>query len=483
MISNPSKIFVIILAALVLPISLAGQDNTMYMLHQLPQANMLNPAIDFPCKFYIELPVISSIKFAYNNSSFSYKDFIRQGTGTKADSLILDFDNVYSKLHRNNAIYVEFENVLIGAGFHWKKYFISARIFHDHQAGVFYNKDLIALKDGNWNPATDSPVNFDLSRNEANAISYLGISLGISKQYTSDLRIGARLNYLKGMFNYNTSVSDLIITTTEQPLNVDINASFDANVSFPMVIQHDATGRFQSFQPVTNNIIGDFIFNKNRGIALDFGIDYDYTGQTKFSASILNLGFIRWKSNSINFSAENSLTLTGVDLRQFTNNQNTDLINLLRDTVQQSLRAFDKPTKYFTPLPVKVFAGVTQQISNKIKIGMVAKIYVFNYATFPSLTATINVKPFSFIDLTGSVSYANRTLRNIGFAAIFGRERVNFYIASDMIPTNYVQETQSGVIFPYQSRSINLRFGFNLMFGCRTYKKPDMGPVCPAYKK
>ena len=122
------------------------------------------------------------------------------------------------------------------------------------------------------------------------------------------------------------------------------------------------------------------------------------------------------------------------------------------------------------------------EINNKIKLGLVGKLFVFNYATFPSLTATINIKPIQFLNLTGSLSYANRTLRNIGFAAIIGNERVNFYIASDMMPVNYVQDTQSGMIFPYQSRSISLRFGLNLMFGCGTYKKPVMRAACPAYR-
>jgi len=482
MITTKFKKYLLFFSLLIILQKIVAQDNTMYMLHQLPQANMLNPAVDFSCKFYIELPVISSIKFAYNNTSFSFKDFIRQGTGTKVDSMILDFDNIYNKLGKNNAIYAEIENVLIGAGFHWKKYMISARIYHTHQAGIFYNKDLIALKDGNWDPVTDRPVNFDLTRNEANAISYLGISLGISKQYTNQLRMGARLSYLKGMLNYNTTKSKLNITTTEQPLTVDVNANYNSNASFPMEYDRDASGMIYSIRPTTDNLIKNYIFNKNRGLAFEFGIVYDFISKTKFSASILNLGFIRWKSNAINLNAQNSLTLTGIDLKQFTSNQNTDLIYLLRDTIIQSFHASDSPTKYFTALPVKVMAGITQDIGKKLKIGLTGKIYVFNYATFPSLTATINVKALPFVNLTGSASYANRTLRNIGFAAIVGNERVNFYLASDRLPVNYVQETQSGVIFPYQSRSLSLRFGLNLMFGCGQYKKPVMGPSCPAYK-
>jgi hypothetical protein len=476
-----TKAFFSIIILAFFQLRLVGQDNTMYMLHQLPQANMLNPAVDFPCKFYIELPVISSIKFAYNNTSFSYKDFIRQGTGDRVDSLILDFDNIYPQLGRNNAIYAEVENVLLGAGFHWRRYFISARIYHSHLTGVFYNRDFIGLKDGNWDPVTDSPVDFDLSRNEVNAISYIGISLGISKQFTSQLRIGARLSYLKGMLNFNTRRSDLDITTTEQPLIVDINSDYNTHASFPMDYQRDTDGRIHSISPSSDNILGNYVFNKNRGISVDLGIIYDFSIKTRFAASILNFGFIRWKSNSVNLRAQNSVYITGQDLDQYTVNQNTDLINLLRDTVSHSFRYTDSPGKYFTPLPVKVMAGVVHEINRKVTIGCAGKLFVYNYATFPSLTATISYKPFTFIDLTGSVSYANRTLRNVGFAFILGNKKINCYFASDMMPVNYVQNTESGIIFPYQARSFNLRFGLNLMFGCGNYKKPISRPSCPAY--
>jgi len=454
----------------------------MYMLHQLPQANMLNPALDFPCKMYVEIPVFSSIKLAYNNSSFTYKDFIKQGTGDRADSLVMDFDNIYGKLRKNNAIRAQTENVLLGLGFHWKKYFISARIYQSNHAGVFYNKDLIALKDGNWNPVTDIPVHFGLSRNEVNEISYLGVSLGISKQFSNELRLGVRLNYLKGMMNFNTRKSDLSLVTTEQPVTVNVSSDYAVNASFPMEYERDSAGYIHSISPIFNNFLSNYIFNKNRGLAIDFGFVYDFRENIKFSASIKNLGFIRWKSNSINLKANNSINLDGVDLEQYTNNQNTDLFELLKDTISNSFHFTDSPTKYFTALPVDLFAGGTYQINKKLNVGLVGKLYMFNYATFPTITATINIKPTSFINLTGSVSLANRTLKNLGFAIITGNEQFNFYFVTDMLPINYVKDIQTGIFFPYQSKSFNFRLGVNLLFGCRNYKKVSFGPVCPAYQ-
>jgi hypothetical protein len=67
---------------------------------------MFIPAVDFPCKFYIELPVISSIKFAYNNNSFTYKDIIAQGTGTRAEYLSKGYPKNIA-LHKAKIDYIQ----------------------------------------------------------------------------------------------------------------------------------------------------------------------------------------------------------------------------------------------------------------------------------------------------------------------------------------------------------------------------------------
>ncbi|MDF1549625.1 MAG: DUF5723 family protein [Bacteroidales bacterium] len=467
--------------------SLFAQDNTMYMLHQLPQANILNPAVDFPCDFYIELPLLSSAKLAYNNSSFTYKDILRQGTGDQQDSLVLDFDNIYPHLRKNNYINLEVENVILGAGFHWKEYFISARIYHRLQSSVQYTKDLIGLKDGNWNPVTDSPINYQLAGNELNEISYWGISAAISRDFTSSLRLGARLSYLKGSSNFQTKNSELEISTTEQPVAVNIHTDYEVNASFPMEYQRDANGRIYSMQPVFDNFVKDFIFNSNRGVSIDFGAVYQYNDKIKLAVSVLNLGFIRWASNSVNLRTEGDINYIGVDLDQYAlPNQNTDLIQILRDTISSSFHFYDSPTKYLTLLPARIFAGGTYQLSPITELALTGNISIINGATIPTITGSVNLKPNDFLNLSGSISYANRTIRNIGLAFILGNPSFNFYFVSDMLPINYVQETQSGLIFPYNSRSFNFRFGINLLFGCGNSKSGNSsrsgGKVCPAYR-
>ena len=81
-----------------------GQDLTLYQIHSIPQSIHLNPAINYNCRMYIELPVFSSVQFAFNSTGFGYHDFIHKGSGTQGDSLYFDLDNLSKKLKKRNYI-------------------------------------------------------------------------------------------------------------------------------------------------------------------------------------------------------------------------------------------------------------------------------------------------------------------------------------------------------------------------------------------
>ena len=81
---------------------LHAQNNTLYFMHAVPQSIHTNPAISYQCRTYIELPVLSTIRYSYANTGFGYHDAIHYGAGSNADSLIIDLDNLEKKLKKRN---------------------------------------------------------------------------------------------------------------------------------------------------------------------------------------------------------------------------------------------------------------------------------------------------------------------------------------------------------------------------------------------
>lgn len=88
---------VFLLTILLLPIftlTTIAQDNTLYLMPGIPQANQLNPALMNTCRIYVELPVISSVKLNIRNTGFGFHDVLHTGTGVQSDTYYLDLSNL-----------------------------------------------------------------------------------------------------------------------------------------------------------------------------------------------------------------------------------------------------------------------------------------------------------------------------------------------------------------------------------------------------
>src|SRR4030042_3607364 len=102
---NPLRgkhINLIIWTILSFPLTVLSQKNPMYFMHTNPQAIHTNPALFYKCFTYIELPAISSLKYSYGNSGFSYRDAFHYGTGTQSDSIQIDFDRLGREMKKRH---------------------------------------------------------------------------------------------------------------------------------------------------------------------------------------------------------------------------------------------------------------------------------------------------------------------------------------------------------------------------------------------
>ena len=157
-----------------------AQNNTLYFMHHVPQAIHSNPAIFYHCKTYIEIPVISSISQSYGNTGFGYHDAIHYGSGSNADSLIIDMDNLEKKLKKRNYINEDISVNLMGAGFLLKEdYYVHFNVALKAETRVGFPGGLVALKDGNWDVNAGVPRDINLSGLGVKATNYLQFAAGV----------------------------------------------------------------------------------------------------------------------------------------------------------------------------------------------------------------------------------------------------------------------------------------------------------------
>jgi len=470
-----------------------SQDNTLYFMHSIPQAIHTNPALFYKCRTYIELPVISSIRYSYGNSGFGYHDALHYRTGTQRDSIIIDIDNLDKKMKKRNYIRNNYSVNILGAGFLIRDYYFHFNISNHGETRIGLPGDLVTLKDGNWDSSEEVPRDVDLGGLGVHAFDYIQIAAGVSKKINEGFSIGLTAKYLMGSASLITRKSILDIRTQADPIVLDVSSRYKIYSSFPVDITYDNLGIVQTidFSNSLSYPVQDFIFNKNRGIALDAGILYDYSDQITLSASIIDLGFIRWKSNINRFESEGSFTFQGFDLMQYsTGIDETELFQSLIDSIQDSWQFINSNDPFISLLTPKIYLGGLYRLNQKIAFGALVRTEIFDRRPHFALTLSANFNPFNF--LSGIVSYSimNNKLYQLGFGFSLGGPGAQLFFVSDHIPVRYIREVNSGALFPYNARTMNFRIGVNLIFACREAEDEGKPPayrysrprkLCPAY--
>jgi hypothetical protein len=304
------------------------------------------------------------------------------------------------------------------------------------------------------------------------------------------LKVGLRLKYLQGMANINTRQSKLELNTTSNPITLEAEMKYRMNASFPVKPGYAGNGLVNSINidNAFNNITGDFIFNRNRGLAVDAGIIYDLDEKTQVSASVTDLGFIFWKKNVNNFEASGKYNFNGIDLDRYQANPGQiDFLEALQDTLFQVFRAAGTTKSYFTSTSVKIFGGVTRKLLPKLKAGAMTRIEIYDMRIRPSLSLSMNYTPLPSVAASLSYTIMNNKFDQVGAGLAIGNRGAQFYLITDNIPLRFTKYAGSFLIWPYNARMLSLRLGFNLLFGCsekektRRPQRQSKSGICPAY--
>jgi hypothetical protein len=485
---------ILLLPALLSVLPAGAQNNTLYFMHPVPQAIHTNPALFYQCRTYIELPVLSTIRYSYSNSGFSYHDAIHYGTGSRADSLVIDLENLDRKLKKNNYVRSDVTVNLAGAGFQLDAYYLHFNIsnFTESRGGI--PGDLLAVRDGNWDIESGQPRDLDLSGIGVKATNYFQIAAGVSTEIMDGLYAGVRLKYLRGSASITSPRTDLYLLTEGDPIRLEAQTNYRLRASFPVDVSLDPQGYVSelNFSNSFNSILQDFILANNHGLAVDLGAIYRYDDRLTLAASLIDLGFIRWKSNVNRFETSGSIYYSGFDLRQYANNQgNSDFLESLIDSISQSFQFETSQKPYFTSLTTKLYAGAMYQVDEKLNVSALARTEFFDLRPHFSLTLAANYSPFPFLHGTISYSIMNNRFDQMGLGIAVGNGPIQFYIVSDHIPIHYVRDSSTGLIWPYSAQTMNFRLGMNLIFGCSERDRGVRPPVnrkkwkskksCPAY--
>jgi len=425
------------------------QNHTLFLWHDVYQSNLLNPAVPIACKWYIGIPVLSSVHTNFAHSSFSFNQlFPQNSSGTRNP----DLDGLEKRLHFRNYIGGEFHTQLFGLGYKYSEYSFIFTVTEKVNIPITYPKELIDLVLSGNAPYIGEKV--DSKGTGVFFNYYREYALGVSKDYGNDLHLGAKAKLLFGKLNVSTRKVDIGLTTDASSFELDLEGELLINTSLPIVV--DASNDQINSVDYNDAGIVDLLLNrKNPGFAIDAGIIYPLTRKIELSASVIDLGFIRWRSNLNEFSGSGGFTFQGITPGLL---NSPGYFNDMQDQILQGLNFEVNPEKYTTFLPPRFIAGANYKHNKYFSGGVTGDAIIYRTKTMPSLTFVGQAKPFHWLGFVGSYTIQNYALNNLGAGLFIGISPVQFYIVSD---------NTLAFFKPLDARMANLRFGLNINIGCK----------------
>jgi hypothetical protein len=459
----------------------AQQSNVLYYMKGVPQSHLLNPATQPRCGFYLGLPGVSPFQFNAENSAFSLSDIL----WSSGDSTITflhpdgDKDKFLNNFGKANYVSADVSTNIASFGFRSENMYFSFDITQKVNSRFSYPGDIIRLAlEGN-----ELDDEFDLSSLGASIMTYTEFSMGVSHKINDMITFGYRGKLLFGGANISTKKSDIKLTTSFD--NWTIDSKYNLNVSVPgLIINRDSAGNFDfdNLEMDEDSQASDYIssITGNFGLGLDLGIHIKPIENLTLSASILDLGYIRWKSFTYNLVQDTRFVFdpevafeqsdSGVVVKFW---NDTDLGDAILDSLESSFvdNNSETETAYTTFLPAKIYLGVKYDIIDEISVGLLSRSEIYKGRIREQLSLSANFYPLPMVAATFNYTIMNRTFDNFGMGLALKAGPFNWYIISDNIPLVYAREVNSDIILPYKARVVNLRIGFNLVFGCQKDKR------------
>jgi hypothetical protein len=454
---------------------MAQQSNSLFFMDRIPQSNQLNPAIQPLCNFYIGIPG-TNMELSAGNSALGFGDVLTYNS--EIDSMVWPTydsktkNDFLNKLKETNYVYSESRVDLLSFGFRVQNTYLSFNLTERVESYGFLPKDL--FKFGLYmNDPTFGSQSFDISNLGFKAQWFREFGVGISQQINPKVNFGIRAKFLLGIANVTTANSTMKINNTGV-YQWEAQSAIEANSSIPGLIVYETNGKVDSTDFADINDFSDakdlFWKSKNTGFALDIGILAQPVKNLSISASVVDLGFIRWKSNNHNFTTGGSTDFRGLNINLNDKNPGETLL----DSLGKEYKPSTNTDPYTTSISAKLYAGVHYQLLKSVGIGALSRFQLVKNTVKPQFTFSLNLTSKQWLGYTISYTIADGMYDNLGIGYVAKLGPFQYYFITERIPLAWQKNSGSGIPFvPKYYRSVNFRTGFNLVFGCKRKIKID----------
>lgn len=424
----------------------AQSELTLPFMNDVFQSSYINPTVLPEHTFSLGLPGVSSVYGQFITNGFLPKNIINFKNDTAhivPDKLLAELGDK-NLINASTAVDIFHLRLKVRNGYYW----IGVR--NNFNLSFQYPKELLSLAlEGN---APYIGKSFDFGNLNVDATLYNEYSFGMAKEYNHWV-FGGRISLLQGLSNIQFKPKSLNIQIDSSMYDETMNADAQLNIAgVPLNSKGDPN--FDNAKGI--DYITNYLTNfQNKGWSLSAGATYKLNDQIKFSASFYDLGFINWKDNVVNYRVKGQSSFSGLNLlKSYLNGTDIKadtiadyiLNSFNRDTIHKAYKTYLKP-KFNLSVSYSLFRRTTFDFSAS---------GIYNKKIYPAFTLGLSQGIGRFFNLLATVSYNQKTFKNLGVGMVIKPGPFQFYIIADNIYP---------AIDPLYTTNANIRVGMNFVFG------------------
>ncbi len=423
--------------------SSAQSDLTLYNFNSVAQSLHVNPALPQQTRVWVGIPALSSIQVYYHNDGFTPLELLETGTDVNAnvDKIILGLDEK-SQFVINQSI------DLLGVGFRLKGGFLTLGAQQVTDYRMDYPVDLLNIV---WfgNAGADNRSS-NVSEFDFETVTRTNYYIGYQRSINDKLSLGGRFKYIVGQGNAYVEKMNAKVTTLD---NSNLEIETDILIRTAGVRDYIEDNPFE---------IKTSLFPDNSGFGIDFGAHYTLNDNWSFSASVLDLGFINWKSATRDYVSNGTFLYEGLDV----NLNDDNPIGSFDEILDSLTAAFDfkevDGERYTKWLASRVFLGANYKINEKHTFGAVYQMKIWSGTTYHDISVNYQGRLARAFQYTLSYSIINGTYSNVGAGFQTKLGPIQLYLLTD----NFLN-----IMFYENLETTNVRVGLNVALFDKKVKK------------
>ncbi len=422
----------------------AQKNFTTHGLMNTPQSHYYNPAFRTSAKVFVTVLPMQSI--GLSNSGFNANHLL---TRRADDSLEFNIANAIDRMAKLNFLVADAQNEILGIALNLNDQYFSFSVMHRGYASFAYPKDLIRLVfEGNGGELLGKRASLDGLG--VNGASYMEYNFGYNREMFGKWNLGARAKFISGIANVNTRKSQLGIFTDENTFDITIDGAYHLN-----------TSNIFTDEGENDLAAGDYIrsaYNfKNAGFGADLGATYEHSSNLKLNASVLDLGFVRWKTNTMNYKQDEiEYTFRGLEAKNFNSFDPDQEFQEIMDSIEKQLTLDPNRDSYFTRLPTRILIGANYQLTKQIGVGGMWFNEFTNKRYRPALVLSGNIQLKNWLSFTANYSMYARSFGNIGAGVSLRLGPIQWFMVSDNL---------LGYLDPMGSKNFHFATGMSVLIG------------------